>query len=249
MTVSESQFDENVQDISEKSEEMGNGINDCIEKFNNNDWGMCADDDLIEKVGDAMDRLEKVWSDLAIEMVQLASPGWPFWFLDAKDSWLSVKSDLSGQLVFVQGAASSSFPASGSWVGEEGAVYRDMPGVQADAISGVVGYAGSFATHLGDHGLQIIDFWVDLAMAFIDYAQLVATSVGNFLSADPTKWLDIVSEIINTISDLVEFVQGIITLVTDKWIETKSQMHALENDLANLTGSVAGKWPTIALLS
>ncbi|WP_159502001.1 hypothetical protein [Microbacterium sp. 18062] len=247
--VSEAEFNENVQDIDDKTTEMNDGINKCIDKFNNNDWGMCADDDLIEKIGGAMDRMQQVFGDLAIELGQLASPGWPFWFLESKDSWLTVKSELSGQLVYVQSASASSFPASQSWVGREGAVYRDMPGVQADAISGVVGYAGSFATHLGDHGLQIIDLWVDLAMAFIDYAQLVATSVGNFLSADPTKWLNIVDEIITTISNLVDFVQGIVVLVKDKWVQTKSQMFTLENELADLSGSVAGKWPTIALLS
>lgn len=249
MTVSQAEFDENVRDISDKSEDMENGINECVEKFNNHDWGMCVDDSDIDEIGDAMDRLQEVWQNLGVELAQLASPGSPFWFLDAKDAWLDVKRQLSGQLVFVEGAAASSFPASQSWVGSEGSVYRDMPGVQSAAINGVVGYAGSFATHLGDHGLQIIDLWVDLAMSFIDYAQLVATSVGNFLSADPTKWLNIVSEIINTISNLVEFVQGIVTLVTDKWIETKSQMQALENELANLSGSVAGAWPTIAALS
>ncbi|MFG6476699.1 hypothetical protein ACFXP7_09985 [Microbacterium sp. P06] len=247
--VDEATFTENVEDISEKQTDMSDGINSCIEKFNNYDWGCMADDETKEKVAAAIKQMEETWADLSEQLVQLASPGNPFWFIESSESWLSVKSGLSGQLIFLQDAASSSLPASESWVGTEGAVYRNMPGVQASAISGVVGYAGSYATHLGAHGLQIIELWVKLAMKFIDYAQLVATSVANFLSADPTKWLDIVSEIVDTVSELIDFVQEIIELLTSTWLETKSQMQTLENDLSDLSGSVAGQWPTIALLS
>ncbi|MFG6445650.1 hypothetical protein ACFXQA_10320 [Microbacterium sp. P07] len=247
--VGEAEFAENVEDISAKQTDMSDGINSCIEKFNNYDWGCMADDETKEKVGAAVDQMKETWDELSDQLLQLASPGNPFWFKEAAESWLSVRSNLSGQLVFLQDASSSSLPASESWVGTEGAVYRDMPGVQASAISGVVDYAGSYAEHLSLHGQQIIDLWVDLSMKFIDYAQLVATSVANFLTADPTKWLDIVSEIVDTVSNLIDFVQEIIELVATTWSETKNQMASLEIQLADLSGSVAGQWPTIELLS
>ncbi|NYD65693.1 hypothetical protein [Agromyces atrinae] len=245
-------FDSDMQDIQTKQTDMTDGINSCVDKFNNFDFGCWSNTfskDSQEKIRDALNNLTKIWSDFLTEMVQYASPGWPFWFLDAQDNWLAVKTGLSGQKVHLGAASSSSFPATQSWVSADGAVYRNMPAVQGDAIDGVVGHAGSFASHLGDHGLQIIDFWVKIANKFVDYGQLVATSVANFISADPTKWLDIVSEIVNVVSELIDFVQDLIQLIVDKWLETLGQMQTLENDLADVSGSIAGQWPTIERLA
>lgn len=251
MAVTETEFNESVQDLSDKQADIATGIDDCVNKFNNFDFGCWSDTfskDSQDKLRDALNNLVAIWNDFALEMAQLASPGNPFWFLDGVDAWLDVKRGLSGQLIYMGDAVTSSFPASESWVGQVGTLYRSMPGVQASAIDGAAGYAGSFATHLGDHGLQIIGLWSDIAKHFVDYGQLVATSVANFISADPTKWLDIVSEIVNTVSDLIDFIQDLIQLVVDKWVETISQMQTLENDLADLSGSVAGQWPTIERL-
>lgn len=248
--VSEAEFNEAVDDIGPKRTEMAEGINSCIDKYNNEDFGCWAGTfGDIDKIGDTLSKLVEIWNGFVEELAKLASPGWPFWFIDSADTWLDVKSKLTGQKTYLSDGAAISLPATVSWDSTDATVYSAMPGVNVSAIDGAAGHADSLATHMQDHGMQIIDFWFDIGMLFIDYAQLVGTSVANFISADPTKWLDIVSEIVDTVSNLIDFVQDLATLIMDKWTETIDSMYDLKSAFADLSGSVEGAWPTPANLS
>lgn len=251
MTVTEEEFSATVDQIGPKQEEMTEGINSCIDKFNNYDWGCWADtfdSDTQERIATALTDLSQMWADFLAEVAQLMAPGWPFWFLDSSEDWLKVKSDLTGQKAFLTDGAAIALPATVSWEAPEARVYKAMPGAQSAAIDGVAGKAGDLGDHLHDHGMQIIDLWFDIGMAMIDYVQLAGESVANFLTLDPTKWLDIVSEIVDTVSNLIDYVQQILQLIKDQWTSTQNAMYDLKADFADLSGSVAGAWPTPANL-
>src|SRR5690554_5304252 len=247
MTVTEEEFRTTHEEVGPKQEEMTTGIEDCINKFNNTDWGCWADlwsKDDQEKVRDTLVNLRDTWATFVTELVKLHSPGWPFWFLDSSDDWLEVKRLLTGQQAFLSDGAAIAFPATQSWNSEDARVYKAMPGAQNSAISGAGANAGALADHLETYGMQLIDLWFDMGMTFIDYVQLAAGTVARFLSADPTKWLDIVAEIMEAVNDIIDFVQQIMQLIKDHWAATKTAMFDLDADFADFSGSVAGEWPT-----
>ncbi len=252
MMPEESEFNQNVEQIQTDTDSMRDEINKCIDKYNNHDFGCW--NDLInsgtqDKIREAINALQTKWTEFTTEMAKLASPGWPFWFLDRSDDWLEVKRKLTGQLAFLTGGAGISLPATITWDSPDARTYKTMPGAQADALSGMSSNAGSLADHLHAHGLGIVNLWFDLGDEFIDFAQLIAGSVARFISADPLKWLDIVPEIVAVVNDLVDFVQGLFKLIRDRWTDTIAAMHSLKSDFADMSGSVAGKWPTIPELS
>lgn len=252
MTVTEAEFRRTIDEIGPKQTEMTEGINSCISKFNGHDFGCWANtfsSGTQERIAEALTNLSQMWSDFVVEFTKLASPGWPFWFLDSADDWLDVKRDLTGQQAFLSSGAAIALPATQSWDSPDARTYKAMPGVQNAAISGVAGNAGSLADHLQGHGMQIIDLWFELGMTFVDYIQLAGKSVARFISADPTKWLDIVSEIVGVVNDVIDFVQGILRLIKDQWTATKNAMYGLDSAFADVSGSVAGAWPTPANLS
>jgi uncharacterized protein YoxC len=241
-------FNSNVEGINTDTNDMTDGINKCVDKFNTTDWGCWTelfDSGTVDKIKSALETLVDLWNKVLAELAKLASPGNPFWFWDSSDSWLEVKKLLSGNTMSI----GPGLPAIDSWSAPEARLYKNMPDAQISAITRSAGHADSLAGHLEGHGTQIINLWLDLGNQFVDYAQLVAGEVANYLSLDPTKWLDVVNQIVETVNNIIDFVQDLVQLVIDQWNATHDAMYALKSDFADQSGTVQGAWPSVENLS
>ncbi|MFV0374455.1 hypothetical protein [Microbacterium sp.] len=244
--ISQEEYDEAREDQENKITEMQDGINNCIDKFNNADfpceWFGDSEGDVEEKLGE----VKSVWELFMEALVQLASPGNPFWFWESANTWTEVLKLISGQVSYMSADVVGKFPALTSWVSEDAAVYQSMPSLQTGATNGAVEYITALAAHLDAHGMQVADLWFELAMMVVDGAQLIAGSVSKFLTADPLEWLDIIPKIVEVINGLIDFAQDTAKLLQEQWSATKTAMNELKLSFANLTGTLNGKWPTVA---
>lgn len=248
LPLTSGEFDQATDDLSVQREEAISDFGAFVARGRSLDFGCLGAfaQGLKNEVNQAIDEIEQAVEEFVTVSVELLSPGNPFWFYDASEEWLDAVTDLSSHQFDLNGGRSSRLPAHDSWNDSDVRWYAPMPDAQNTAIDEMKSRCDAMASAARSHSLALTNHWIDLFVGFSQLHSWVVTTVGTFVSADPTKWLDIVSEVINCLVSLKDLVVGFIENLARSWAESRDLVLEMKSSFADMAAFDRGQWPTIA---
>lgn len=208
--------------------------------FRDIQWLIANQPAVAEKLSAAKEGAESI----ALQIVQLLSPGNPFALKAIAEGWDDVHSFLTGTISPI---SPHSFYATETWTDRMGVKYSRVPDKQLAALNAVIPQVASLRDFVRDHADTLISHWWKLCKTIALFVIEALPLAAKFISANPLKWADIAEPIAECVSHVLKTVTEVADAIFEFTMTSNAQIEGVKEALSDKTGTDFGSWPSAAL--